>query len=114
MDSTERLTLSLPETADLLGISRWAVQRAAHDGSLLPSVRVVRRTLLPAWWPGSTANRTRRTGSRPAPATRRARRWPSWRPRQPARQLTSGGRPHPGVVHSWSAARRELPGASAG
>ena len=38
MDSTERLTLSLPETADLLGISRWVVQRAAHDGSLLPSV----------------------------------------------------------------------------
>ena len=113
MGGTERPMSSAAETADLLGISGWVILRSAHDGSL-PSVRVVRRTLLPAWWPGSTANRTRRTGSRPAPATRRARRWPSWRPRQPARQLTSGGRPHPGVVHSWSAARRELPGASAG
>lgn len=39
-------TLSVAETADLLGISRWLVQQAVRDGSL-PSVRVGRRILIP-------------------------------------------------------------------
>jgi excisionase family DNA binding protein len=56
MSSTERPTLSVAETADLLGISRWLVQGAGHDGSL-PSVRVGRRILIPrsrlvAWLDG--------------------------------------------------------------
>jgi excisionase family DNA binding protein len=56
MSSTERPTLSVAETAALLGISRWLVQQAAHDGSL-PSVRVGRRILIPrsrllAWLDG--------------------------------------------------------------
>jgi excisionase family DNA binding protein len=56
MSSTERPALSVAETADLLGISGWLVQQAAHDGSL-PSVRVGRRILIPrsrllAWLDG--------------------------------------------------------------
>ncbi|MDP9432998.1 MAG: excisionase family DNA-binding protein [Actinomycetota bacterium] len=56
MSSTKRPTPSVAETADLLGISRWLVQRAGHDGSL-PSVRVGRRILIPrsrlvAWLDG--------------------------------------------------------------
>ena len=56
MSNTERPTLSVAETADLLGISRWLVQQATHDGSL-PSVRVGRRILIPrarllAWLEG--------------------------------------------------------------
>ncbi len=46
MSPTERPTLSVAETADLLGISRWLVQQAVRDGSL-PSVRVGRRILVP-------------------------------------------------------------------
>jgi excisionase family DNA binding protein len=46
MTSTERPTLSVAETADLLGISRWLVQQAVRDGSL-PSMRVGRRILIP-------------------------------------------------------------------
>lgn len=54
--STDRPTLSVAETATLLGISRWLVQQAVHDGSL-PSVRVGRRILIPrsrllAWLEG--------------------------------------------------------------
>ena len=55
MTSTaQRPTLSVAETAQLLGISRWLVQQAVHDGSL-PSVRVGRRILIhtPGCWPGS-------------------------------------------------------------
>ena len=57
MTPTERPTLSVAETADLLGISRWLVQQAVRDGSL-PSVRVGRRILIPrlrleAWLAGS-------------------------------------------------------------
>jgi excisionase family DNA binding protein len=56
MSDTERPTLSVAETADLLGISRWLVQQATNDGSL-PSVRVGRRILIPrsrllAWLDG--------------------------------------------------------------
>lgn len=57
MTSTaQRPTLSVAETAELLGISRWLVQQAVHDGSL-PSVRVGRRILIPrarllAWLEG--------------------------------------------------------------
>ena len=59
MSSTERPTLSVAETAELLGISRWLVQQAVHDGSL-PSLRVGRRILIPrvrlqAWLDGSAA-----------------------------------------------------------
>ena len=59
MASTDRPTLSVAETADLLGISRWLVQQAVHDGSL-PSVRVGRRILIPrarllAWLDGPPA-----------------------------------------------------------
>lgn len=55
--STDRPTLSVAETATLLGISRWLVQQAVHDGSL-PSVRVGRRILIPrsrllAWLDGA-------------------------------------------------------------
>lgn len=46
MTSTDRPTLSVAETADLLGISRWLVQQAVRDGSL-PSMRVGRRILIP-------------------------------------------------------------------
>jgi excisionase family DNA binding protein len=60
MSNTERPTLSVAETADLLGISRWLVQQATHDGSL-PSVRVGRRILIPrsrllAWLDGQHEN----------------------------------------------------------
>jgi len=56
MTQTDRPTLSMAETANLLGISRWLVQQAVHDGSL-PSVRVGRRILIPrshllAWLDG--------------------------------------------------------------
>jgi len=59
MTQTERPTLSVAETASLLGISRWLVQQAVHDGSL-PSVRVGRRILIPrsrllAWIDGIDA-----------------------------------------------------------
>lgn len=46
MNETDRPTLSVAETAELLGISRWLVQQAVRDGSL-PSVRVGRRILIP-------------------------------------------------------------------
>lgn len=46
MIPVDRPTLSVTETADLLGISRWLVQQAVRDGSL-PSVRVGRRILIP-------------------------------------------------------------------
>ncbi len=46
MTPTERPALSVAETADLLGISRWLVQQAVRDGSL-PSMRVGRRILIP-------------------------------------------------------------------
>lgn len=57
MTSTaHRLALSVAVTAELLGISRWLVEQAVHDGSL-PSVRVGRRILIPrarllAWLEG--------------------------------------------------------------
>ncbi len=59
MTQIERPTLSVAETASLLGISRWLVQQAVHDGSL-PSVRVGRRILIPrsrllAWLDGMEA-----------------------------------------------------------
>lgn len=46
MIPTERPALSVAETAELLGSSRWLVQQAVRDGSL-PSVRVGRRILIP-------------------------------------------------------------------
>ncbi len=57
MTPAERPALSVAETAELLGISRWLVQQAVRDGSL-PSVRVGRRILIPrlrlqAWLDGS-------------------------------------------------------------
>ncbi|MGI8710360.1 MAG: excisionase family DNA-binding protein [Acidimicrobiales bacterium] len=56
MIEIEQPTLSVAETASLLGISRWLVQQAVHDGSL-PSVRDARRSLIPrrrllAWLDG--------------------------------------------------------------
>ena len=59
MTPTERPTLSVAETADLLGISRCLVQQAVRDGSL-PSVRVRRRILIPrvqldAWLQGDAS-----------------------------------------------------------
>jgi excisionase family DNA binding protein len=59
MTPAERPALSVAETAELLGISRWLVQQAVRDGSL-PSVRVGRRILIPrlrleAWLDGSGA-----------------------------------------------------------
>ena len=60
MTLADRPTLSVAETADLLGISRWLVQQAVRDGSL-PSVRVGRRILIPrvrldAWLHGEGQN----------------------------------------------------------
>jgi excisionase family DNA binding protein len=50
MTSTaEHPTLSVAETAGLLGIRRWLAQQAVNDGSL-PSVRVGRRILTPRAW----------------------------------------------------------------
>lgn len=46
MSPNERPTLSVAETAALLGISRWLVQQAVRDGSL-PSLRLGRRILIP-------------------------------------------------------------------
>lgn len=59
MTPTERPALSVAETAELLGISRWLVQQAVRDGSL-PSVRVGRRILIPkvqldAWLAGQAS-----------------------------------------------------------
>ncbi len=56
--TADRPTLSVAETAQLLGISRWLVQQCVRDGSL-PSVRVGRRILIPrarldAWLSGSS------------------------------------------------------------
>lgn len=72
MTPAERPTLSVAETAELLGISRWLVQQAVRDGSL-PSVRVGRRILIPrrrldAWLHGSSA--TADTGPAPSAGTR--------------------------------------------
>ena len=49
-------TLSVAQTAELLGVSRWLVQQAVRDGSL-PHVRLGRRILIPrarvlAWLAG--------------------------------------------------------------
>jgi excisionase family DNA binding protein len=43
---TVRPTLTVRETADLLGISRWLVQQAVRRGEL-PVVRIGRRILIP-------------------------------------------------------------------
>lgn len=47
MNTSDRPTLSVAETAELLGVSRWLVQQAVRDGSL-PSRRIGRRILIPA------------------------------------------------------------------
>ena len=59
MTITDRPTLSIAQTAELLGISRWLVQQAVRDGSL-PSLRLGRRVLIPtarlqAWIAGGAA-----------------------------------------------------------
>ena len=46
MNAADRPTLSVAETADLLGISRWLVQQAVSQGTL-PSLRLGRRILIP-------------------------------------------------------------------
>lgn len=111
MSDTERPTLSVAKTADLLGISRLVVQQATHDGSL-PSVRVGRRIFIPhsrllAWLDGRQVFRA--PGPRPG-------RGPHRRPGadgpgvpHPTRQLTSDGRPQPGCFHMWSADSPGLP-----
>lgn len=43
---TERLTLTIPELAQLLGISRGAAYAAAADKTI-PTIRVGRRLLVP-------------------------------------------------------------------
>jgi excisionase family DNA binding protein len=45
-DMTERLTLTIPETARLLGISRGAAYAAASDRTI-PTIKVGRRLLVP-------------------------------------------------------------------
>jgi excisionase family DNA binding protein len=42
----ERLVLTVAETAELLGVSRWLVQQAARRGEL-PHIRLGRRILFP-------------------------------------------------------------------
>jgi excisionase family DNA binding protein len=59
MLTSDRPTLSVAETAELLGVSRWLVQQAVRDGSL-PSRRIGRRILIPvarleAWLQGESA-----------------------------------------------------------
>lgn len=54
--STDSVTLTVAQTAQMLGISRWLVQQAVRDGSL-PAVRLGRRILIPrirleAWLDG--------------------------------------------------------------
>lgn len=44
--TTERPTLTVEETASMLGISRWLVQQAVRRGEL-PVVRIGRRILIP-------------------------------------------------------------------
>lgn len=56
MNTTDRPTLGVAETAELLGVSRGLVQPAVRDGSL-PSRRIGRRILIPtarldAWLQG--------------------------------------------------------------
>lgn len=56
MSPADRPTLTVAETAELLGISRWLVQQAVQQGAL-PSVRLGRRILIPkarlqAWLEG--------------------------------------------------------------
>jgi excisionase family DNA binding protein len=69
MHTSDRPTLSVAETAELLGVSRWLVQQAVRDGSL-PSRRIGRRILIPAarldaWLQGEPA----RAGSADAAGT---------------------------------------------
>jgi excisionase family DNA binding protein len=45
-DMTERLTITIPELARLLGISRGAAYAAAADKTI-PTIRVGRRLLVP-------------------------------------------------------------------
>lgn len=59
MSLSERPTLTVAETAELLGISRWLVQQAVREGAL-PSLRLGRRILIPrarlqAWLEGVAA-----------------------------------------------------------
>lgn len=59
MHTSDRPTLSIAETAEFLGVSRWLVQQAVRDGSL-PSRRIGRRILIPAarldaWLQGESA-----------------------------------------------------------
>lgn len=63
MSPAERPALSVAETTDLLGISRWLVQQAVRDGSL-PSVRVGRRILIPAVQLDALLGRAARRGTR--------------------------------------------------
>jgi excisionase family DNA binding protein len=71
MTQTERPTLSVAETASLLGISRWLVQQAVHDGSL-PSVRVgASSSRAAACSPGSTASTPQKPTCRLLRPTRR-------------------------------------------
>ena len=78
MTITDRPTLSIAQTAELLGISRWLVQQAVRDGSL-PSLRLGRRVLIPtarlqAWIAGGAAAPTdpaEGTAVSPEPGTSR-------------------------------------------
>jgi excisionase family DNA binding protein len=83
MNTSDRPTLSVAETAELLGVSRWLVQQAVRDGSL-PSRRIGRRILIPAarldaWLQGdplqdpSAARADDAPAAEPAPAPRTAR-----------------------------------------
>lgn len=97
MSHTERSTLSIAETADLLGIARWLVQRATHDGSL-PSVRAGRRILIPRSRLLTWLDSQQELGAPgPRPPGRGPHREPAPdRPGAPhPRQVTSGGRSQP-------------------
>lgn len=46
---SERLFMSVPEVADVLGVDQRTLRRAAEDGQV-PSVRVGVRILIPTTW----------------------------------------------------------------
>ena len=46
VDAVERMTLTIPEAARVLGIGRTPAYQAAHSGEL-PTIRIGRRLLVP-------------------------------------------------------------------
>ncbi len=102
----DRPTLTVAETAGLLGISRWLVQQAVRNGSL-PSRRVGRRILIPrmrldAWLAGQDAAHEPAGQGNQAGDRSTSRRTASWAPVSGAGRLR-----HPGSsLPLWSITRQ--------